>query len=214
MKQIKRLQFTTTIIAIIVFVSKNVESQGEIYEAVFEIIASEILNSTSEKIDSVFMLDDLTSCTIISTSTNKIIAEVFPVCQPPLTYQQKNTCLNCTQCKVQQESLIDSCTATTDTLCTRICPLGSVSVLVSVGTSEQCTLCPAGKFATKNSIFCETCKDGYYSDVVGQSTCIPCAQGMFTSRLTGFVTCQQVHDNDTLFDIYIYIYISLLFANT
>jgi hypothetical protein len=210
----KGLQFTTTIIAIIFFVSKDVESQGEIYEAVFEIIASETLNTTSKKIDSVFILDDMTSCTIISTSTTAFIVEVFPVCQPPLTYQQKNTCLNCTQCKVQQESLIDSCTATTDTLCTRICPLGSVSVLVSVGTSEQCTLCPAGKFATKNSIFCETCKDGYYSDVVGQSTCIPCAQGMFTSRLTGFVTCQQVHDNDTLFDIYIYIYISLLFANT
>jgi len=211
----KGLQFTTTIIAIFLFViSKEVESQGDVYEAIFEIIASEILNTTSEKPKLVLMLDDYTSCTIISTSTENFIAKVSPVCQPPLTYQQQNTCLNCTQCKVQQESLIDSCTATTDTLCTRICPLGSVSVLVSVGTSEQCTLCPAGKFATKNSIFCETCKDGYYSDVVGQSTCIPCAQGMFTSRLTGFVTCQQVHDNDTLFDIYIYIYISLLFANT
>lgn len=106
-------------------------------------------------------------------------------------YTLINECRNCTQCKAK-ESLIASCTITSDTLCTRVCPLGSVSKVVAAGEAEQCTLCPAGKFAPYYDSGCQDCNVGYYSRKVGQSSCLKCAEGMTTSLNSGFEICLPV----------------------
>jgi hypothetical protein len=163
------------------------------YEAVFEIITNSALNfsAASLNIDNVVLSNYNATYMMILPNVESYIVSTTPKCQSPQTFQQENECLNCTQCRAQ-ESLIDSCTPTTDTLCVQICPPGSVSVLVVVGSPKQCTLCPIGQFATPNSISCETCQDGFYSNVVGQSTCTACAQGMSASVFSGFEICQQV----------------------
>jgi len=102
-----------------------------------------------------------------------------------------NKCRNCTQCK-KNESLVDSCTTTSDTVCAKVCPLGSISKVVIAGKVNQCTMCPAGTYAPYDSSRCKICAIGYYSDAVGRSSCLQCAQGTTTSSKSGFEICLPV----------------------
>lgn len=102
-----------------------------------------------------------------------------------------NKCRNCTWCK-KNESLVDSCTTTSDTVCAKVCPPGSISKVVIVGKVNQCTLCPAGTYAPYDSSSCRVCAIGYYSDTVGRSSCMECAQGTTTASKSGFEICLPV----------------------
>jgi len=137
--------------------------------------------------------------TSITYVTNAIIPETCA----RLSYYYSvitKSCKNCTQC-LEGESLIDSCTATTDTTCTVLCSPGSVSLAVIADTPNQCTLCPIGKFASMGNKACQYCKDGYFSNTVGQSTCLRCPEGMSTSMYSGFDICQKVYTLHHIFKL-------------
>jgi len=65
---------------------------------------------------------------------------------------------------------------------TQSCPAGAYSL----ANSQQCTLCPAGKYSTTinagDPSACTVCPAGTYSNVTGASSiaaCTPCAAGMY-----------------------------------
>jgi hypothetical protein len=191
---------------------------AEEYEAVFEILTtsptsissafsknnsyttSSLLLSSALGLPSIItgftMIDPASSINSSSLDNNSIVVSaVVEVCNGPNMFLLKNTsineCRNCSQCK-SKESLIQSCTTSSDTLCANVCPLGSVSKVVIAGESEQCTLCPVGKYASYSSSSCQFCLAGYYSNRVGQSSCTKCAQGTTTSSKSGFDICHPV----------------------
>jgi hypothetical protein len=138
--------------------------------------------------------------TLIVYVTN---ATIIPETCARLSYYYSvitKSCKNCTQCS-GDESLIDSCTATTDTTCTVLCPPGSVSLAMTADTPNQCTLCPIGKFASMGNKSCQYCKDGYFSNTVGQSTCLRCPGGTSTSMYSGFDICQMVYTLHPIFKL-------------
>jgi hypothetical protein len=144
-------------------------------------------------------MTEATSSTNSSLNNNSLVAVlvVSEICSGPNMFLFKNSstsineCRNCSQCK-DKESLIQSCTTSSDTLCSSVCPLGSVSKVVIAGESEQCTMCPVGKYASYSSGSCQFCLAGYYSNTVGQSSCTKCAQGTTTSSKSGFEICHPV----------------------
>jgi hypothetical protein len=158
-------------------------------------------NYTFISILSMYIRDNSENLTNFVYVTNTTAIVVMPETCARLSYYYSVTaknCKNCTRCS-EDESLIDSCTATTDTTCTVLCPPGSVSLAVIADTPNQCTLCAMEKFASMGNKSCQYCKDGYFSNTVGQSTCLRCPEGMSTSMYSGFDICQMVY---TLYHIF------------
>jgi hypothetical protein len=143
--------------------------------------------------------ENLTNFVYVTNTTTKVVPETCARLSYYYSVTAKN-CKNCTRCS-EDESLIDSCTATTDTTCTVLCPPGSVSLAVIADTPNQCTLCAMEKFASMGNKSCQYCKDGYFSNTVGQSTCLRCPEGMSTSMYSGFDICQKVYTLHHIFKL-------------
>jgi hypothetical protein len=163
-------------------------------------------NYTFISILSMYIRDNSENLTNFVYVTNTAAIVVMPETCARLSYYYSvaaKNCKNCTQCS-EDESLIDSCSSTTDTTCAVLCPPGSVSLAVLADTPNQCTLCPIKKFSPVGNISCQYCREGYYSNAVGQSACLKCPEGMSTSMYSGFDICQKVYIHHHIFKKFIF----------